>query len=288
MPLTDANDFSLKATLESGQAFRWQLIGEWYYGFINGHIVRVRQVDNQLHYESPDKALTQQQLRYYFALDLPLKEILRSIDVDMQIHQAVTAYPGLRIMRQETWETLASFICSSLNNVKRITRMLDYLSQDMGQEVVFGEFRGFTFPAPETIALSSERSLRALGFGYRASYLLSTARFVAEGKLRLRHLRMIDYPSAKGALLSCDGVGDKVADCVALFGCEKYEAFPVDIWMERAMRYYFRHRRMTRNQVHEYARHHFGAWAGYAQQYLYHYVRQLQGERSPRKMVRAS
>jgi N-glycosylase/DNA lyase len=80
--------------------------------------------------------------------------------------------------------------------------------------------------------------------------------------------------------MGCDGVGDKVADCVALFGFEKYEAFPVDVWMERAMRYYFRHKRMTRKVVHEYARRHFGAWAGYAQQYLYHDLRSTQAARS--------
>jgi N-glycosylase/DNA lyase len=111
--------------------------------------------------------------------------------------------------------------------------------------------------------------------GYRAPYLKATARLVADGKLPVAQLRRIDYDAAKAALMRCEGVGDKVADCVALFGFEKYEAFPIDVWMERAMRYYFRHRKMTRALLHAYARQHFGAYAGYAQQYLYHYLRNL-------------
>jgi N-glycosylase/DNA lyase len=100
---------------------------------------------------------------------------------------------------------------------------------------------------------------------------------VADGKLPAAHLRQVDYEAAKRTLLACDGVGDKVADCVALFGFEKYEAFPVDVWIERAMRYYFRHKKFTRKTIHAYARRHFGPYAGYAQQYLYHYVRNLGG-----------
>jgi N-glycosylase/DNA lyase len=136
-------------------------------------------------------------------------------------------------------------------------------------------FRSFCFPGPEVLARASERRLRSLGLGYRAPYLNATARRVAEGGLSLAHLRRVEYGLAKRALLGCDGVGDKVADCVALFGCEKYEAFPIDVWMRRVMRYYFRHRKLTPKRVHEYARRHFGRYAGYAQQYLYHDIRRM-------------
>jgi len=101
---------------------------------------------------------------------------------------------------------------------------------------------------------------------------------VADGRLPMAHLARVDYETVKTALLGCAGVGDKVADCVALFGFEKYEAFPIDVWIERAMRYYFRHRKMTRKRLHDYARRHFGAYAGYAQQYLYHDVRSLRSK----------
>ena len=297
-----AADFSLHATLASGQAFRWTEHEGWWYGFIGPSVVKLRQDAGRLLVQSSDPALTPERVSRYFALDLNLAQIISSIDVDMQVHHAITAHRGLRVLRQDGWETLASFICASFNNIKRIEGMLSRLCQAYGRPVALtpppgtaaeggfalragpngsvpgggvNGFRSFGFPAAETLAGVPERKLRSLGLGYRAPYLQATARLVAEGRLPMDHLRQVEYDAAKQALLACDGVGDKVADCVALFGFEKYEAFPVDVWIERAMRYYFRHRKITRKGVHDYARRHFGPWAGYAQQYLYHYVRNL-------------
>ena len=268
-----AADFSLSASLSSGQTFRWTQHDGWHYGFIGPAIVKIRQDGDRLLYDSSDQAVTPNRLRRYFALDLDLLEILSSIDVDMQIHHAIVRHRGLRILRQDGWETLASFICASFNNIKRIEGMIERLCQAHGDPVSLNGFRGFSFPRPEVVAGVSERRLRSLGLGYRAPYLKATARLVAEGRLPFDHLQRVDYDATKTALLGCEGVGDKVADCVALFGFEKYEAFPIDVWMERAMRYYFRHRKMTRKGLHDYARRHFGPYAGYAQQYLYHDVR---------------
>ena len=270
-----APDFSLHATLASGQTFRWRQREEWSYGFIGRNVVKIRQEGDRLLCHSSDSTLTPDRLRHYFALDLDMKEILSSINVDMQIHHAITRHRGLRVLRQEGWETLASFICASFNNIKRIEGMIERLCQAFGEPVSMNGFRSFGFPRPEALAQTSERRLRSLGLGYRAPYLRNTARLVADGRVSMTHLQQVDYDTAKAALMGCDGVGDKVADCVALFGCQKYEAFPIDVWMERAMRYYFRHRRATRKLLHDYARRHFGPYAGYAQQYLYHYVRHL-------------
>src|SRR3989338_4532744 len=279
-----AKDFSLQATLSSGQAFRWTFLNGWYYGFIparpcvqgaggGSSVLKVRQVNGSLQYETSDPALNPERISRYFALDLDLPDILRQIDVDMQVHQAIGRHRGLRVLRQDGWETLASFICASFNNIKRIEGMIERLCQAYGDPVALNGFRGFSFPRPETIAAASERRLRSLGLGYRAPYLKATARLIDEGKLPMDQLRRVEYQATKQALLGCDGVGDKVADCVALFGFEKYEAFPIDVWIERAMRYYFRHRSMTRKLMHEYASRHFGPLAGYAQQYLYHDIR---------------
>ena len=279
-----AADFSLATTLASGQTFRWTLRNDWYYGLIPARpehhgvgggtsVLKVRQDDGHLSYESSDPSLTPDRVRHYFALDLDLPDILRQIDVDMQVHHAIVRHRGLRVLRQDGWETLASFICASFNNIKRIEGMIERLCQAFGEPVALNGFRSFSFPTPEVIAGATERRLRSLGLGYRAPYLKATARLVADGGLPIDHLRRVDYGAAKTALLGCEGVGDKVADCVALFGFEKYEAFPIDVWMERAMRYYFRHRTMTRGRLHAYAQRHFGPYAGYAQQYLYHYVR---------------
>ncbi len=281
-----APDFSLQTTLSSGQTFRWkehlpaptngrQAGQNWYYGFIGSTVLKVRQDGDRVLCESSDPRLTPNRLRHYFALDLNMSEILSSIDVDMQIHEAILRHRGLRVLRQEGWETLASFICASFNNIKRIEGMIERLCQTYGDPVSLNGFRGFSFPSAERIARLSERQLRSVGLGYRAPYLRATARLVMEGRLSLAQLQQVDYRATKTALLGCDGVGEKVADCVALFGFEKYEAFPIDVWMERAMRYYFRHRKATRKRLLEYAQQHFGRYAGYAQQYLYHYIRNL-------------
>ena len=270
-----APDFSLDTTLASGQTFRWTRQDGWFYGFIDSRPVKVRQDGDRLQCQGESDALTPDRVRRYFGLDLDYPAIISSINVDMQVHHAIVRYRGLRVLRQDGWETLASFICASYNNIKRIEGMIQRICQAYGRPVALNGFRGFGFPAPETLAAAPERRLRALGLGYRAPYLRATAKLVADGKLPIAHLRRVDYDAAKRALLGCEGVGDKVADCVALFGFEKYEAFPIDVWMERAMRYYFRHRKMTRKGLHDYARRHFGPYAGYAQQYLYHYVRHV-------------
>jgi len=273
MPELDAPDFSLQASLASGQTFRWTSHNGWFYGFIGGSVVKVQQAGAQLLFESSDSSVTPNCIRHYFALDIDYPSIISSIDVDMQVHHAIVRHRGLRVLRQDGWETLASFICASFNNIKRIEGMIERLCQTYGEPVALNGFRGFSFPRPETIAQTSEPRLRSVGLGYRAPYLKATARLVVDGKLPVDQLRRVDYGAAKRALLACDGVGDKVADCVALFGFEKYEAFPIDIWMERAMRYYSRHRKVTRARLHDYAQRHCGPYAGYAQQYLYHDIR---------------
>ncbi len=265
--------FSLKTTLESGQTFRWRWKHEWYYGFIGPCAVKVKQAGDNLTIETIDPRLSPAHIRRYFALDLDLSPILASIDVDAQIHDAIMRFRGLRVLRQEPWECLASFICSSFNNIKRIEGMIERMSQTFGVPIAFNGFRGCAFPTPEAIARAPERRLRELGLGFRAGYLKATAKLIASGRLPLETLRRTDYRVTKAALLRCEGVGDKVADCVALFGFEKYEAFPVDLWIERAMRYYFRSAKMTPARIHDFAWQHFGRYAGWAQQYLYHYVR---------------
>ena len=269
-------DFSLTDSLECGQTFLWRrLPAGGYYGWIDGRTVKVHQHGSTLTVESLDPALTPQRVSQYFALDLDLASLLSSIDVDGQIHEAIGRHRGLRVLRQDPWECLASFICSSYNNIARIQGMIERLAQAYGVSVGFNGYQGYTFPMPETIASASERELRALGLGFRAGYLRATARLIAEGGLTLEALRGVGYSAAKAALLHCEGVGDKVADCVALFGLAQYEAFPIDVWIERAMRYYFRRQKMTPRRLHDFAARHFGAYAGYAQQYLYHYVRNL-------------
>ncbi|MBI4355316.1 MAG: 8-oxoguanine DNA glycosylase [Candidatus Omnitrophica bacterium] len=270
-----ARNFSLGHTLASGQVFRWQTLDDGYLGLLGRSVVHVRQAGERLECETRDSAVTPERLRHYFALDHDLPAILRTVDVDPQIHEALQSFAGLRVIRQEPWECLASFICSSFNNIKRLQGMIERLCRRFGRVTPTGDAgaRWWTFPEPTAIARASERTLRELGLGFRAPYLKAAARLVADGRLDAARLRRQPYEQAKQRLQTVPGVGDKVADCIALFALQQYEAFPIDVWTERILKRYV-HRQPTRARLHRFARRHFGAYAGYAQQYLYHQVRQ--------------
>ena len=167
MPEIAAPDFNLQATLTSGQTFRWKEYGGWFCGYLGETMVKVRQEDDKLFFESANSAITRKQIERYFSLDIDYGSILSAINIDMQVHQAIQRYRGLRILRQDGWETLASFICSSFNNIKRIEGIIERLCQAYGRPVAFNEIRGFAFPNPAVIAKASERQLRGLGFKTR-------------------------------------------------------------------------------------------------------------------------
>jgi len=239
----------------------------------------------------------------FFALDLDLPALSRRIDVDPVIHAALQNYWGLRVIRQDPWECLASFILSSYNNIVRLTGMLHRLAQTFGEPatgpVAFGSLRrpsslrcgrggrglpigatrrqvpwswdtAYRFPRPERLANVSERALRNCGLGYRAPYLKAAAQAVLSGRVPLEDLRRLEDEPLRQALLKVPGVGEKVVECVMLFGFERASAFPVDVWIGRAMRgWYFRNRKMPDRKIRAFALKHFGPECGWAQQYLY-------------------
>ena len=267
-------DFCLATTLTSGQVFRWK---KWvsgsgrrpvpdagFSGWIDGSPVRISQQNSTLTFEgiSPDR------IERFFSLDVDLKEITRQVDVDETIHSAIQNHWGLRLIRQDPWECLVSFILSSFNNIPRLTGMLETLATRFGEQAIDGQRRWF--PRAERLVKISERVLRNCGLGFRAPYVKAAARAVAQGTVNLEHLRSLEDEPLRRALLAVPGVGEKVVECVMLFGYGRAAAFPVDVWIGRAMRaWYFRRRKATDRKIREFARKHFGPQCGWAQQYLY-------------------
>jgi N-glycosylase/DNA lyase len=179
---------------------------------------------------------------------------------------------GLALLHQDPWECLISFIVSAFNNIPKVELSLDRLAQQFGEQI--GE-RTWTFPTAEPLAEAGLRDLRRCALGYRAPYVRDVARLVAAGDLDLPALGRVEYLSARRMLLALPGVGEKVADCVLLFAYGKGEAFPVDVWVKRAVeRWYFSGRRKTEREIREFAHQRFGSLAGYAQQHLFHYMRE--------------
>ena len=271
LPLDQPLD--LESTLESGQAFRWRRSGPWWSGVLEGQAVELRVRPGRLEYRStmtPPQAMADV-LHRYLRLDDDLPAIQRALSQDPEVARAIAAHPGLRLLRQEPWECLISFICSSNSNILRIRGVIERLAHSFGRPVSTGRRQRFTFPTPEVLAGAGEKRLARLRLGYRAAYVARTARIVADGGLSLVALREATYDEAKSALMELPGVGEKVADCVLLFSLEKLEAFPVDVWVRRTLEErYLGGDRLPPKALAAWARERFGSRGGYAQQYLFH------------------
>ena len=269
-------DYDLGATLVSGQAFRWRLQDESWVGVIGSRWVKLRQAGPSLVAETAEPVQDWTWLTNYLQLEVDLSAVLSTFPPEPAMHDAVTACRGLRLLRQDPWECLASFILSSTKQIVQIRQIISLLCSRYGAAVPVGTDQppAHIFPTPGRLACLSEAELRACKMGFRAPFLLSTARSIAQGELDLSALGQMPLEAARAELLKLEGVGRKISDCVLLFAFGYQGAFPVDVWIMKFLRHhYFRRRRVSLRQLQEFAASHFGPYAGYAQQYLFHYAR---------------
>jgi N-glycosylase/DNA lyase len=269
-------DYELGTTLTSGQAFRWQRQDESWIGVVHGRWIRLQQTETSITAETAEPICDWSWLARYLQLDLDLGAVLRSFPVDAPMSSAMAACRGLRLLRQDPWECLASFILSSTKQILQIQQIIALLCQRYGSAVPVPQRYppAFTFPGPERLTRASEAELRACKMGFRAPFLLAAARKIADGKLDLNALHELPIEAARAELLSLAGVGRKISDCVLLFAYGRQEAFPVDVWIMKALReLYFPRRKVNLQKLQKFAGTYFGPNAGYAQQYLFHYAR---------------
>lgn len=269
-------DYDLAATLTSGQAFRWEVRGGGWTGIAHGRWVKLRQRDQNLIAETAVAQTDWQWLADYLQVAVKLDAVLATFPEDAPMLAAVSACRGLRLLRQDPWECLASFILSSTKQIVQIRQIVATLCERYGMPVAVpaGEPAAFTFPTAERLVGLTEAQLRACKMGFRAPYLLATARLVAEDRCDLLGLGRLDLAAARAQLLALPGVGHKIADCVLLFAFGFPTAFPLDVWVLRALHeLYFRGKRPTTAKLKNFAATHFGPNAGYAQQYLFHFIR---------------
>jgi N-glycosylase/DNA lyase len=294
--LLPVRDYNLAATLDSGQVFRWQLVGNSWHGVLGKHFFRLTQTENGIHAEAATTMENWNALRHFLQTEIDFPTVLKAFPDDEPMRNAMAACPGLRLLRQDPWECLASFILSSTKQIVQIRQIVSHLCERFGEPIPHlrnaglrpGAFptgnsnepgqrpalQKFSFPTPQRIAAANEAELRACKMGFRAPSLLAAARQIADGHFNLEKIRELDYPSARAELMKLRGVGAKIADCVLLFAYGFDDAFPVDVWIERALQeLYFPRRRANEKRLQKFAATHFGPHAGYAQQYLFHYMR---------------
>ena len=258
-------------TLDSGQVFHWEKVGNGFVGAIGEEPVYVEQRSESLRVSHGAREL----VGNYFALDHPLAEICASLPNDPAMQAASAFCRGLRIMRQPRWECLATFITSSMKQVAHIRQISRTLRERFGKMRSLGKSTLYLFPAQPRIGELDEPTLRQCALGYRAKNLLATARLVASGEVNLDALARLPDDELRARLCALPGVGAKVANCVMLFAYERLRAFPIDVWIERVLKqqYFPRKRKVKAQQLREFCDRYFGEHGGYAQQYLFHHAR---------------
>jgi N-glycosylase/DNA lyase len=269
-----APDFDLALTLNCGQVFHWRPHGAGWLGAIAEEPCYAEQRGASLLVP----AAMEEKAALYFALDHPLAEMRATFPRDPAMAAALDACRGMRLVRQPSWECVATFVTSSQKAVVHIAQISHTLRQRFGRALEWNGTQLFAYPGPEGIAALSEADLRACALGYRAKNLLKAARMVASGEVDLDAVARLGDDAARAELCRLPGVGPKVANCALLFGYGRLAAFPIDVWIERVLRrmYFAGKRRVTPTRLREFSARYFGPYGGYAQQYLFHHARTTQ------------
>ena len=268
-------DFNLKEILECGQCFRWKEQEDGsYIGVIKDGVMQVQELGEEIVFDGNIKGNFEEVCMEYFDLKRDYYEIKEKISKnDEKMKKAIEAGKGIRILKQDSWEMLISFIISAANNIPRISKTIENISRQFGKRIIWKEKEYYLFPTPEELVKASREELRECNLGFRDSYVAKAAQMVVQKKILLESIEKMSYEEAKKYLMQIPGVGAKVADCILLFAYAKMEAFPVDTWIKKVMNeLYFESSNITK--LNQYARQKFGNYAGIAQQYLFYYKRE--------------
>jgi N-glycosylase/DNA lyase len=293
------SQFDPEMTINSGQVFLWQRYGNLWYGVHGDHIFKISIFDKKS--ENYDKSSTIDNIDFYsspsfdgwekfvFRLDDNMNQIFDDLSKDVLMSKLIRKYFGLRLMRQDPFQCMISFACSSNTNIPMIRNMLNNLSRKFGKKLMLDEKIFYTFPKVERLYEASINEICSCHVGYRAKAIKSIVDGIIEESFDLDDLKFSSYVKAKEQLMKIYGIGNKIADCVLLFSLEKLDAFPIDVWISRALSSHYYNlienklpyinnleKKLTTNNyllVSNAIRNYFGKYSGYAQQYLYYYVR---------------
>lgn len=260
--LKNVTSFNLEQTLDCGQCFRWKkILPNSYQGIAYGKLLTISQKNDEITLHNCTRADFENIWYDYFDLATDYDKVRQELSLLHPVLNEAQKYaPGIRILNQEPWEALCSFIISQNNNIPRIKGIISRLCEIFGEKI---SNENYTFPSAERLSACNVDDLAPLRSGFRAKYIIDASHKVASGEIELNKVKKLPVCEARNELIKIKGVGPKVADCTMLYGMGKKECFPLDVWMKRAMSILFP----------ELTPQSFGVNAGIAQQYIFHYSR---------------
>lgn len=275
--IKDAKDFVPKHVFECGQCFRWDKKEDGSYtGVAYGKVINVKKEGEDIVISNSNMDDFQNIWVKYFDLDRDYGNIKNILSKDPILDKAVKFGHGIRILNQDAWEILISFIISANNRIPMIKKAIKLLCERYGEYIE--DYQGesyYSFPRPEVLSKLSIEDLEKCKTGFRAKYILDASAIISSKQMDIYALKNISTEEARKNLMLFSGVGPKVSDCIMLFSLEKRDAFPIDIWVKRVMEYFYIKKDTKLKDIQKYARDKFGEYAGFAQQYLFYYAREL-------------
>ena len=280
--IKNQESFELKHIFECGQCFRWNEEQDGSYtGVFKGNVLNVQKRENEIIFTGLVNGDIKEVVEDYFDLKRNYNEIKETLArVDKYLKNSIEYGTGIRILNQDLWETIISFIISANNNIPRIKSIIERLSKKYGKEIKWRGVSYYTFPTPEEMKNVTVRELRALGVGFRDIRIYETTHMVLDGKVNFDDLhRETDTLKVREKLLSLSGVGPKVADCILLFSTlKRFDVFPIDVWVRRVMNeLYIKNEdetKINKKEIMKLANEKFGDLEGLAQQYLFYWKRE--------------
>lgn len=275
-------DFELAHIFECGQCFRWHKeVDDTYIGITKFGVMNVKKLENKVlidgEFISKDIEKVQEDILDYLDLNCNYSEIKKLLEKDDEnMMKAIEYGYGIRILNQDPWEMLISYIISAANNIPRISKTIENISKEYGKRISYNGNAYYMFPTPEELSTASVDDLRRLNLGFRDKYVHNATKMVANKEIDLDAIKNMDYKSAKSELVKIDGIGEKVANCILLFSMKKTEAFPVDTWIKKVMANLYNESKDIK-KIATFAENKFGKYGGIAQQYLFYYMRSNNG-----------
>lgn len=279
--LKNPNSFDLTHIFECGQCFRWNKQSDnSYTGVIKNRVINVKKSNNDYIFSSNESTELEKCITEYFDLNTNyeiIKEKLSNIDENLKL--SIEYGDGIRILKQDIWECIISFIISANNNIPRIKKIIENISLNYGKKVIFDNKEYYLFPTPEELSKASVQDLRNLGLGFRDTRVYNSTKMILNKEIDIEKLvKEKDTDKVREELLKLDGVGEKVADCILLFGFNRFDVFPVDVWVRRVMNELYIHNedenKVNKKEIRKIAKEKFLGIEGLAQQYLFYWKRE--------------